>query len=712
VIQEETATVVVVDDRVTNRNILTRLAQSVAEGVRVHAFARARDALTFFDGHPPPDLVITDYNMPEMDGATFITLLRARPGFEEVPIIVVTVYEDREYRYRALEAGATDFLLSPVDHVEFRVRARNLLLLRRREKRLLARMRELEEALGARSDRALATLDWQACLEALPVPLRVVDAQGRFVYVNRAYAEMCGSRPERIVGQTVAQVHGEAYAVREAVLDEKVLEGGRASSSLRRETLETAEGARTLLTVRAPLDAAGGARQVVTLGVDVTALEHGRGAVRAHDRLTGIPGPELLREHLAHELARARRRGYLVAVHLLDLDRFKGINEAFEDAFGDALLQAVAERLAARLGEHEFLARLRSDEFVVVQTRISRPDEAAELCHRLEAAFAEPFRLSGREIHTSASIGVTLYPGDGRTVDALLKNAEVAMYRAKHAGRDTYRFFSQEMNLEARRAVALERELRQALAADQFLVHYQPQADLDTGEVVGVEALVRWNHPQRGIVGPGEFIAMAEDIGLIAPLTAWVLETACRQQVRWLEMGFGGRLSVNFSAVQFRDRGIERLVHQTLARTGLPPQALEIEIVEHAVIEHSRSALQALEALARLGVRIALDDFGTGYSSLAYLRRLPVHRLKIDRSFVCDLAEARGDRKIVEAIVGLARSLGLELVAEGVETEAQRDILAEMGCRCIQGHLVAPPLPAEEFEARFVRRPVRALACD
>ncbi len=711
-IHEEAATVVVVDDRVTNRNILTRLAQSVAEGVRVHAFARARDALAFFDDHPPPDLVVTDYNMPEMDGATFITLLRARPGFEEVPIIVVTVYEDRDYRYRALEAGATDFLLSPVDHVEFRVRARNLLLMRRREKRLLARMRELEEALGARSDRALATLDWQACLEALPVPLRVVDARGRFVYVNRAYAEMCGSRPECIVGQTVEQVHGEAYAVREAVLDEKVLEGGRTPATPRRETLETAEGTRTLLTVRAPLDAAGGERQVVTLGLDVTVLEQARGGVRAHDRLTGIPGPELLREHLAHELGRARRRGYLVAVHLLDLDRFKGINEAFEDAFGDALLQAVAERLTARLREHEFLARLRSDEFVVVQTRLSRPEEAAELCHRLEAAFAEPFRLSGREIHTSASIGVTLYPGDGRTVDALLKNAEVAMYRAKHAGRDTYRFFSHEMNLEARRAVALERELRQALAAGQFLVYYQPQLDLTTGTVVGVEALVRWNHPQRGIVGPGEFIAMAEDIGLIAPLTAWVLETACRQQVRWREMGFEGRLSVNFSAVQFRDRSVERLVRQTLARTGLPPEALEIEIVERAVIDNDRTARQVLESLAEMGVRIAFDDFGTGYSAMGYLRRLPVHRIKIDGTFVRELTESGRNHQIVQTIVSLALGLDLEPVAEGVETEVQRDILADMGCRVIQGHLVAPPLPAEEFEARFVRRPVRALACD
>ncbi len=710
-IQDDTATVVVVDDQATNRNILTRLAQSVAEGVRVQAFARARDALAFFDAHPPPDLVVTDYNMPEMDGATFITLLRARPGFEDVPIIVVTVYEDREYRYRALEAGATDFLLSPVDHVEFRVRARNLLLVRRREKRLLARMRELEAALGAQDGSVRLADEGQTCLDRLPAPVRVVDARGRLVYVNRAYAALCGTRPEALVGQTIEQVHGEAYAVREAVLDEKVLESGRAGATPRRETLETAEGARTLLTVRAPLDGPGGERRVVMLGLDVTTLERER-RLRAHDRLTGIPGPELLREHLAHELQRARRHGHLVAVHLVDLDRFKGINEAFEDAFGDALLQAVAERLAAGLKVREFLARLRSDEFVVVQTHLTRPDEAAELCHRISAAFAEPFRLSGREIHTSASIGVTLYPGDGRTVDALLKNAEVAMYRAKHAGRDTYRFFSQDMNREARRAVMLERELRQALAADQFRVHYQPQVDVRTGALVGVEALVRWEHPQRGLLAPGEFIAMAEDIGLIAQLTARVLELACRQQVRWLELGFGGRVSVNFSAVQFRDRGVERLVRQTLARTGLPPSALEIEIVENAVIDHDRAALQTLQALDRLGVRIAIDDFGTGYSSLAYLRRLPVHRLKIDRSFIRNLAEEEDDRKIVEVIIGLGRSLGLELVAEGVETEAQRAILAELGCDCIQGHLVAPALPAEEFERRFLRPRVVAVPCE
>lgn len=704
-----TATVLVVDDRVTNRNILTRLAQSVAEGVRVHAFARARDALAWLDANPPPDLVITDFNMPEMDGATFVSLLRARPGFEDVPIVVVTVYEEREYCYRALEAGATDFLLSPVDHVEFRARARNLLMLRRQQRRLAERVAELERLLReGGSLRAGADESWHALLDALPAAVMVTDPHARIVYANPAFAALVGRWAEQVVGSTVEAVFGEGCALRHALALEKLMETGGASLVPRRETVETPAGARTLLVGRALAHTPEGAR-VISLAMEAEPVAADVAGRRSHDPLTGVPGAQLLREQLAHEIARARRRGHMVAVHMLDLDRFRGVNEAFGDPFGDELLAAVVRRIADRLGESDFLARLRSDEFVVVQSPLRRVDDAADLCHRLFSAFAEPFRISGHEIHLSASVGVTVFPGDGQDVDVLLRNAELAMYRAKKGGRDSYRFFSQEMNEQARRAVALERELRQALAAEQFVVHYQPQVELASGRVVGAEALVRWNHPLRGVVSPAEFIELAEEIGLITPLTAWVLEAACRQFARWMRMGFHGRLSVNFSAVQFRQRGVELVVRRILERTGLPSSRLEIELVENAVIDHNRAALASLEELERMGVGLAIDDFGTGYSSLAYLRWLPVSRLKIDQSFVRGLPDSPGDLRIVEAIVGLAHGFGLRVVAEGVETEAQRDLLARLGCHEIQGYLIAPPLPAEEFEARFVR-PAAALA--
>ncbi len=707
--------IVVIDDRVTNRNILTRLAQSVEEGLQVRAFGNARDALEAMEAGPPPDLIITDYNMPEMDGAAFITLVRSEPRFEDVPIIVVTVYEDRDFCYRALEAGATDFLLSPVDHVEFRARARNLLTLRRQQKLLAARAERLEQALREHQapfvgpDPGIGEI-----LDALPAGISVTDRQGRLIYVNAAYARLFDSSPEDLRGSLMAEVHSEDYATRHTVLNDKVLQAQRALNVPHPETLEGPEGPRSLLSVKAPLVSdTMAAPRVVSLSLDVTALEQAReGGGQVHDPLTGLPGADLLRERLSEELTRARRHGLMLAVLLLDLDRFKGINDAFGERFGDELLAKIAERLSQRLRETDHIGRWRSDEFVILQSGVRRTDDAAELCHRLNEAFAEPFHNAGKELHLSASIGITLFPSDAKTPEGLLKNADLAMYRAKKAGRDTYRFFSAEMNAAARRAVALERELRQALAAEQFMVYYQPQLDLRTGTIVGMEALIRWNHPRRGIVRPGEFIGLAEEIGLMAPLTAWVLRTACAQHRTWLDLGFEGtQLSVNFSPVQFRERGVELLIERVLEQTGLEPERLDVELTENAVLGNDQAAQACLRYLQRLGVRLSIDDFGTGYSSLSYLRRLPVHRLKIDQSFIRNLEDERSDEVIIRAIIGLGHSLGLRVIAEGVETAGQLHRLIELGCDEAQGDLISPPLSAAHFEAQAVRAPLRLASC-
>jgi EAL domain-containing protein (putative c-di-GMP-specific phosphodiesterase class I) len=306
-------------------------------------------------------------------------------------------------------------------------------------------------------------------------------------------------------------------------------------------------------------------------------------------------------------------------------------------------------------------------------------------------------------VHLSASIGLTLFPGDGKMAATLLKNAELAMYRAKAAGRDCYRFFAREMNLAARRAVTLERELRQALAGDQFVVHYQPQISLGSGRLVGIEALVRWRHPHRGLVRPGEFIRLAEEIGLIAPLTAWVLRKACLQHRRWREHGLvQGQLSVNLSPVQFRERGVELMIERVLKETGLEPEALDIELTEHAVIENSQAAAASLRHLHQLGVSLSIDDFGTGYASLAYVKRLPVQRLKIDQSFVQHLEQGANDEVIVAAIINLGHSLGLKVIAEGIETKGQLERLERLGCDEGQGDLLGPPYDAVDFEERVL----------
>lgn len=700
------ARIVIIDDRITNRNILTRLAQSVEEGLMVESFAAPLDALKALAVSGPPDLVITDFNMPDLNGAELIQRLRAMPGFETTLVIVVTVYEDREYCYRALEAGATDFLLSPVDHLEFRARVRNLLTIRRQQLQLLSRASELEERLLGAGRDGLGPVDPITLCAQLELPAFLTDRNSRLVAANRAWGKLVGISEATKTLESLDVLLGEELALRHRLQADKVLETGRAPRHPELITLER-DGERRLLVAHSPVhDAAGTVGHVLTVWHDVDELWTGHESGNAgFDVLTGLPGREAMHDRLHQEIAHARASGGLFALIHVDIDRFKGFNDAFGDMFGDALLRAVSGRLRSRLKETDALGRLRSDELLILHPGLRRPDEAGELCRRLGEAFAEPFRIGEREVNISASMGVTVYPADATDAEALLKNAELAMYRAKQQGRDTWRFFAAEMNVSARHAIQLERELRQALAGRQFIVYYQPQLDLRTDRIVGMEALVRWNHPQRGLVMPGEFLKMAEHIGLIAPLSNWVFQEACRQLRAWQDRGIEGlKLSVNLSPVQFKEHGIEQQIEQLLKQTGVNPHLIDIELTENALFENTAQAMSTMRYLSRLGVSLSLDDFGTGYSSLAYLQRLPVHRLKIDRQFVLDLEESAQSRRIVHMICELARALGLSVLAEGVETQGQREHLARIGCDEIQGHLISFPVPAEEFE-RLVLEP-------
>jgi diguanylate cyclase (GGDEF)-like protein len=518
--------------------------------------------------------------------------------------------------------------------------------------------------------------------------------------------------PASALGRSLAQVHGEDYATKHLVLNAKVLETGESLPSFEQEvTLPGADHERVLLTTKSPLfDDTGRVADVVTVSLDITEFKQAEVQMRhqaGHDALTGLPNRALFRDYLEHSLGRARRTEVMASVLLVDLDRFKGVNDAFGLPCGDLLLKAVADRLHACLRETDAIARLGGDEFAVLQTEVRGPDDPRGLARRLHECFARPFMINDEELHTSASVGITLFPTDGTTADRLLKNAELAMYRAKSNGRNTSCFFAPQMNLVARRTGLLERELRQAFAADQFTVHYQPQRDLRTGEIVGMEALLRWRHPRRGMVRPTEFIGLAEDIGLIGPLTERVLERACRQHRLWLRAGLPAlRLSVNLSPVQFREGSIVTMIEGTLAETGLDPTYLEIELTEGVMLENSEAARSSLRRLHDLGVSFSLDDFGTGYSSLAYIKRLPVQRLKIDQSFVHRLGHDGQDEAIVRAIIDLGHSLSLKVTAEGVETTDQLARLTELGCDEAQGDLISPPLPADAFQVLFTSRMV------
>jgi diguanylate cyclase (GGDEF)-like protein/PAS domain S-box-containing protein len=548
----------------------------------------------------------------------------------------------------------------------------------------------------------------------VPATISAVDSDGRLTLVNSAHRKIYGIDPAKAIGRSLVQVHGEGFATRDLVLNAKVFETGEPLANFEQE-VEDAEGERILLTTKSPLfDDAGRVADVVTVSLDITELKQAEAQMRrhaGHDPLTGLPNRALFQDYLEHALARAQRADTMSALLLLDLDRFKGINDAFGLPCGDLLLQAVAARLQGCLRDADPIARLGGDEFLVLQTEARGPEDPRSLARRLNDCFGDPFMISGEELHSSASIGITLFPADGQTPERLIKNAELAMYRAKSNGRNGSCFFAPQMNLVARRTGLLERELRQAFAADQFTVHYQPQRELKTGQIVGMEALLRWRHPRRGMVRPTEFIGLAENIGLITPLTERVLARACRQQRLWRHAGMPTlRLSVNLSPIQFRETSVVTLIETTLAETGMEASCLEIELTEGVMLENSETALANLRHLNRLGVRFSLDDFGTGYSSLAYVKRLPVHRLKIDQSFVHRLGQDGQDEAIVRAIIDLGHSLDLKVTAEGIETSDQLERLTELGCDEAQGDLISPPLPADAFQVLFASQPLSIAA--
>ncbi len=441
-----------------------------------------------------------------------------------------------------------------------------------------------------------------------------------------------------------------------------------------------------------------------------------------YDSLTRLPNRVLYKERLAQALVRAERTHKLVAVCFLDLDHFSRINDTLGHDLGDVLLKEVAARLVAcsrpgdsvsRIGGEESVAevsRLGGDEFTVILPDISDPQDAVRVARRLLEAFRQPLRLGSQEVFVTTSVGVAIYPFDGADTEELLKCADVAMYHAKEQGRNTYQLYSASMNAEAMARMQLEGQLRKAVESGEFTIWYQPIIDLSTGKPTGAEALVRWAHPERGLVSPGEFITLCEECGLIVPLGEWILRTVCTQAKAWEDVGLGPlRMCVNLSARQLRHDGIVDTVRNILRETGLRPECLELELTESILMEPAGIVGRTIREVAELGVNLAIDDFGTGYSSLSYLKNFPVKTLKVDRSFIMNLSTDAGNAAITTAIIALAGAMGLEVVAEGVETASQADFLRERGCHRGQGYLFGKPLPVPAFE-NYLRgdRPIEA----
>ncbi|MEZ1420208.1 EAL domain-containing protein [Pseudomonas monteilii] len=416
-----------------------------------------------------------------------------------------------------------------------------------------------------------------------------------------------------------------------------------------------------------------------------------------HDTLTDLPNRTLLADRIEQAIAKVAEQGGCFALMFIDLDGFKPVNDAFGHHIGDLLLKAVAGRLRGHLHSQDTLARIGGDEFVLL-VELQEPNDAMDVAVKQVNLVSRPFRVAEHDLQLPASLGIVLYPGNGQDQHELLRNADAAMYHAKSAGKNGYSFFDVSMNSNARQQLQLLQDLRQALEQRQFRLHYQPKFDAQACQPIGAEALLRWEHPQQGLLLPDRFIGLAEKTGLIIPIGEWVLDEACRQMRQWLDQGHQGwRMAVNLSAIQFCHAGLVESVARALQQNGLPANCLTLEITETTAMHDADASLTVLQRLSDMGVDLSIDDFGTGYSSLMYLKRLPANELKIDRGFVRDLEQDSDDAAIVSAIVALGQALGLRIVAEGVETDKQQDFLTRLGCDSLQGYLLGQPVPAEQF---------------
>lgn len=560
--------------------------------------------------------------------------------------------------------------------------------------------------------RALLRTHWEDLLEATQDGVLIVDVTGRIVYCNRvseellgyARGELTGQMVERLVPPLLRGAHGlkreryvaEPYAWRMSnALDQVALrkDGSEVPVEISLSPLQTELGALLVAVVRDQTEQ----RQAQQLRASVATL----------DPLTGLANKVLFQDRLQQAIQDAQLYKRQVAVALLDLDHFKRVNESFGPGRGDAILLRVAERLKARMSEQATLARFRGDEFILVLRDLKDVHEAAKAAQDLLKALEEPFELEGREFTLTASVGISIYPNDGTDAETLIQHAETAMYRAKQE-RNSYQHFAHDTMSQVAERLTLENDLRKAIEHGELLIHYQPQVQPSDGQIVGAEALIRWNHPQRGLVSPMDFIPLAEETGLIVPITDWVLATAAAQAKCWLQAGHPPiRMAVNLSARHFKDLRLIDTVRDLMTQGLLEPQYLDLELTESLLMENLDVAITLLEELSALGVRLSIDDFGTGYSSLSYLKKLPIHTLKIDRCFIRDLSTDRSSAAIVRAIIDLAHHLDLLVVAEGVEDAQQREQLRELGCDQIQGYFYSRPLPADAFEDLLARDPFR-----
>ncbi|MDR3570412.1 MAG: EAL domain-containing protein [Syntrophobacteraceae bacterium] len=641
--------------------------------------------------HVKPELFVLDVMMPEIDGFEVCRKLRTNPEFAHVPVLMVTGLEDADSINRAYETGATDFVTKPINWVVFGHRVRYMWRAAKIGEEL-RRSESLNKTLLDAMPDLMFHLKEDGAIQNLKLPR---GRQGAW-----SPAELCGKNIDEAFGidsgeRLISKCVAKAIETREVQLCEYQVRSGRTLTSYE-SRIVAGENEDAIVIVRDITEKKNAEKQILHLAF--------------HDPLTGLLNRNSLKEHLNQALAQAQRHGRCLAVILFDLDRFKRINDTFGHSTGDKLLQGVADRLLscirksdvpARSGPDDLISavgRLGGDEFLSLLPEIDSARDAGRVARRILESISRPFLIGGEEIFITPSIGISIYPHDGSDPESLLKNADAAMYHAKDQGKNNIQYYNKSLNLAASERLAMENDMRKGIERGDFAIYYQPQVDLRTGDIVGCEALLRWIHPELGHISPAQFIPLAEETGLIVPLGQWVLFEACKQAKAWhAGLPSDVRVSVNLSSYQFRQKDLLEVISEAIESSGIEPTHLELEITESAIMQDTDRAVLTLGALREMQIRIAIDDFGTGYSSLSYLKRFPLNVLKIDQSFIKDITVNSRDAAITTAIIALAGSLGLEVIAEGVETKEHMLLLREKGCDLMQGYYFSRPIPPDDF---------------
>ncbi len=692
--------VLVVDDDMAERLLIVETL--LENNLAVEEAEDGMEALEVFQ-RISPDLVLMDVKMPRMDGFTACAEMRKLPSGIDTAIVLVTGLDDIASILHAFDAGATDFMTKPVNWPLLNHRVRYLL----RAGEIFRNLRQSEQRLSvAQKIARLGNWDW--------------DFEKDTVYCSRQMWTLCGLDPVegRFSHEIFLQyVHpDEKEAVRTTI--KKALEEKKPYRLEYR--IQLADGAARIIHEQAEVEYDGNGAPVGMHGTvqDISERKQSEEKIRFlayYDCLTGLPNRQLFTNYVGQALLTARRANSKVALLYLGIDRFKRINDTLGHCAGDELLIKIAARLSDSIRSSDIfgklvlskepnisLSRLTGDEFTILLTGLFEGEHTLCVVQRILEALQTSFCIGGQEINVSGSMGISIFPGDADDVDMLLKNGDVAMSHAKQSGGNTFKFFAHEMHDRAVERLKLEIDLQKALERDEFVLFYQPQVDLHSGKIAGLEALIRWRHPELGLIAPLKFISIAEESGLILPIGAWVLNEACRQACIWQQTGMASiRMAVNISSYQFRQDGLVSMVKQALLNSGLLPSMLELEVTEGSIMQDIDKTIYTLSQLKEIGVTLSVDDFGTGYSSMNYLKRFLLDTLKIDRSFVMDITMDPNDAAIVTAIIALAGSLGLKTIAEGVETQEQLQFMRLHLCDEIQGFFISKPLPADEVE-RFL----------